>query len=104
MMSTWTGAWGLTSWKARQRSSSWTIRAGIWRSIIFWKMLSGIMAVLLPGCGSLVEYPAERNPATARSDGMPWLIGMDEAGYGPNLGPFVMSAVACKVPEGPAGL
>ncbi len=31
---------------------------------------------------------------------MKWSIGIDEAGYGPNLGPFVMSAVACRV-EGP---
>jgi ribonuclease HII len=27
------------------------------------------------------------------------IIGIDEAGYGPNLGPFVMSAVAATVPE-----
>ncbi|MFQ3593954.1 MAG: hypothetical protein SNJ82_12305, partial [Gemmataceae bacterium] len=27
-----------------------------------------------------------------------WLVGIDEAGYGPNLGPFVMSAVGCRVP------
>jgi ribonuclease HII len=28
-----------------------------------------------------------------------WLVGIDEAGYGPNLGPFVMSAAAVRVPE-----
>ena len=34
-----------------------------------------------------------------------WIIGIDEAGYGPNLGPFVMSAVACRVEgAGPACL
>lgn len=28
-----------------------------------------------------------------------WIIGVDEAGYGPNLGPFVMTSVACRVPD-----
>src|ERR1700730_15953364 len=30
---------------------------------------------------------------------MPWIIGVDEAGYGPNLGPLVMTAAACQVPD-----
>ncbi len=29
---------------------------------------------------------------------MPWMVGIDEAGYGPNLGPFVMASVACRLP------
>jgi hypothetical protein len=34
---------------------------------------------------------------------MAWIIGIDEAGYGPNLGPFVMTSVACRVPDAVAG-
>jgi ribonuclease HII len=35
---------------------------------------------------------------------MPWVVGIDEAGYGPNLGPLVQSAVALNLPAcDPAG-
>jgi hypothetical protein len=30
---------------------------------------------------------------------MPWIVGIDEAGYGPNFGPLVMTAVACRVSD-----
>ena len=35
---------------------------------------------------------------------MPWVVGIDEAGYGPNLGPLVQAAVAIRLPDDePAG-
>jgi len=34
---------------------------------------------------------------------MPFLLGVDEAGYGPNLGPLVISSSVWKVPEGVRG-
>jgi hypothetical protein len=30
---------------------------------------------------------------------MTWIVGVDEAGYGPNLGPLVMSSAACYLPD-----
>lgn len=31
---------------------------------------------------------------------MPWVVGIDEAGYGPNLGPLVQAAVCLRLPDG----
>lgn len=34
---------------------------------------------------------------------MPWVVGIDEAGYGPNLGPLVQAAIALHLPEDDPG-
>ena len=34
---------------------------------------------------------------------MPWVVGIDEAGYGPNLGPLVQAAVGMQLPDGDPG-
>ena len=42
-------------------------------------------------------------PAAYRLSPMPYLLGTDEAGYGPNLGPLVISASLWEAPEGVRG-
>src|SRR5438128_11064 len=34
---------------------------------------------------------------------MPWVVGIDEAGYGPNLGPLAQAAVALHLPDDDLG-
>src|SRR5262245_46270968 len=71
--------------------------------MIFWKMLSVITAGSSFGFGGRItpRRPARQPPARKRT-AMPWLVGVDEAGYAPNPGPLVMTAVACRVPVEPA--
>src|SRR4051794_24119515 len=76
--------------KATQRSSSWSSFAGMLLSRIFRKILSFSMAsASLRGNGR--RYSSRRRTV--------WRIGIDEAGYGPNFGPLVMTAAACRVPD-----
>src|SRR3989442_1432980 len=77
--------------------------------MIFWKMLSCIMAAprkrengLVASARLLIRYQARCaaiNLPRQEWISMPWIIGIDEAGYGPNLGPLVMTSVACRVPN-----
>ena len=43
------------------------------------------------------------SPLSSHFFPMPFLLGTDEAGYGPNLGPLVISASLWEVPEGVRG-
>src|SRR6266702_1715065 len=81
------------------------IFAGIFFSMIFRKILSVIMVGVSLG---LCRRGPERTILQTRTrinhrEGvvpvMAWFIGIDEAGYGPNLGPFVMTAVVCWAPD-----
>src|SRR5439155_16529616 len=111
MISTCTGACGRVSSNATHWSSSYTTFAGISLRAIFRKMLSAIMTSPPDDLGTraamAVPYPSVPALTTGAATGgpaMPWLVGIDEAGYGPNLGPFVMSAVCCRAPDAGADL
>jgi hypothetical protein len=47
--------------------------------------------------------PLVRDPTICYASGMGYLIGTDEAGYGPNLGPLVITATVWSVPDGVGG-
>lgn len=52
----------------------------------------------------MLEFPAgRREPRFSGYIDMGYLIGTDEAGYGPNLGPLVISATVWEVPDGVGG-
>src|SRR5262245_55989163 len=50
-----------------------------------------------PGHNIVIKYRLTEDRA------MPWVVGIDEAGYGPNLGPFVQAAVALELPDDDPG-
>src|SRR5216683_4820929 len=77
------------------------MRAGICLLMIFKKMLSASMIDLL--AGTIAAIVLDSNHQAGSVPVVAWIIGIDEAGYGPNLGPFVMTAVACRVPNVCAG-
>src|SRR4051812_648058 len=66
--------------------------------MIFKKMLSAsIGGPTLTGASS-PQFSRRPTGSAGRSERMPWRVGLDEAGYGPNLGPLVLSSSACHVP------
>src|SRR5581483_2389078 len=77
------------------------MRAGICLLAILRKMLSASMRDLL--AGTIAGVASASNHLATRASVMAWIIGIDEAGYGPNLGPFVMAAIACWLPDRFAG-
>ena len=48
---------------------------------------------------TLTSGPKAARKTTAKHSPMPYLIGTDEAGYGPNLGPLVISTTAWRLPD-----
>src|SRR5579871_3816554 len=79
------------------------IFAGMDLSRILRKILSFSTSVppSVPGFNPAGRIAAAVVPSNrpSKETRMAWLIGIDEAGYGPNLGPFVMTSVACQVPD-----
>ena len=57
--------------------------------------------------GIAVGYDSRLPPdekESVKGTPMPWVVGIDEAGYGPNLGPLVQTAVSLRLPDAdPAG-
>ena len=69
------------------------------RVLACWSSSSSRLDAWVVPRGISPRYTASRQQTLRGTRRMAYLIGMDEAGYGPNLGPLIVSASVWRVPE-----